>query len=275
MISKELHNYSHHPAARPWYQPHHLESDVVPTLLDIASSYRTQWYRLAVNGRHLALRPRGAEHNELWSAGGRTPRVLARLAGQHIITWAHVSGTPSTRTVRQARKEDFLRLVDRLCLSWTPIALIAPTSKWIEPAAMVDCSWEQALQLAEANEQLAIGQFVTTGVYWWHSFAGSGFNRDSESYTSLEESSWSAAPCPMSRGPESTLPVKREGGPGTSRGHAVAAMWSAHSSWAHSVVECEIHSSGRPAHRERGKALPLSEITPASRFSSIRFLATN
>ena len=273
-MSSETKKYSSLPAARPWYQPHHLEKDAVPTKMDIARSYRTQWYRLQANGRHLALRPRGAEHNELWSAGGRTPRVLASLAGQHIITWAHVPGTPSTRAARQARKEHFLRLVDRVSLSRTPIALISATSRWIEPAALVDCSWEQALQLAEANEQLAIGQFVTTGVYWWHSLAGSEFNGESESYTSLEESSWSVAPCPMSRGPEATHPVKREGGPGTSRGHAVAAMWSAHSSWAHAVVECEIHSSGRPAHRERGKALPLSEITPASRFNSIRFLAT-
>lgn len=269
-MSRETQQYSSFPVARPWYEPHQIEQAVGPSLLDIAESYRTQWYRLSANGRHIAFRPRRAEHNELWFRGGRTPRILAGLAGQHIITWAHVPGTLSTTEARQVRKERFIQLADQLAVSWTRFTLLADSSQWLEPAAMVKCSWEQARQLAAVNDQLAIGQFVVSGVYWWHSLAGSDFTGESESFTPLSESSWVEAPCPMSRGPETALAVKREGGPGTSRGHAVAAMWSAHSSWAHSLVECEVHSGRRPIRRERGRAIPLSEIAPASRFNSMR-----
>ena len=271
-MSQEIQQYSSLPVARPWYEPYEIEEAATPSLLDIAESYRTQWYRLSANGRHVALRPRSAEHNDLWSRGGRTPRLLAGLAGQHIITWAHVPGTLSTTEARQVRKERLLKLADQLSVAWTPIALFADRSQWLEPAALVTCSWEQARQLAEVNRQVAIGQFVVSGVYWWHSLAGTYFTEDSESFTPLLESSWLNAPCPMSRRPETNLPVKREGGPGTSRGHAVAAMWSAHSSWAHSLVDCEVHSGRRPIHRERGRAIPLSEVTPASRFGPIRFV---
>lgn len=229
-------------------------------------------YRLSANGRHVELRPRSAEHNELWCRGGRTPRLLARLAGQHIITWVHVPGTLSTTEARHVRTERFLKLDDQLSVAWTPIALLADPYQWLEPAALVTGSWEQARRLAEVNKQVAIGQFVVSGVYWWHSLVASDFTEDSESFTPLAESSWLNAPCPMSRGPETSLPVNRKGAPGTSRGNAVAAMWSAHSSWAHSLVECEFHSGRRPIHRERGRAIPLSEITPASQFNSMRFV---
>lgn len=81
-----------------------------------------------------------------------------------------------------------------------------------------------------------------------------------------------AAPCPLSRGVETTLPVKRQGGPGTSRGHAVAAMWQTYARLTHSLVDCAVHGGGTQPSPERGSAIALYEIAYPSRFASMEFL---
>lgn len=134
-MSQETQQYLSLLVAGPWYKPHQIERAVDSSLLDIAESHWTQWYRVSGGGRHYALRPRSAEHNELCSRSGRTPRILAGLAGQHVITWAHVPGALSTTEARQVRKERFLKLVDQLSVAWTPIALRADRSQWLKPAA--------------------------------------------------------------------------------------------------------------------------------------------
>ncbi len=266
-MSSQNVSYSLFPAARPWYQPHSVESRRIPSEKDIAESYLTQWYRITQDGVHFALRPYGLEHNELWPALEEVPSAISRLTGRYIVTWAHSERTASTAEGRAFRLERLLALCREKNLDTSEIGLLADRSQWVEPALVVESSVHDARDLVAVHKQPMLGQFVDGGVLWW------SVEKDSSvSFAPLYVWSGTDGPCPMSRGPETNAPVKRDGGPGTSRGHAVAAMWADHSAWAHQFMRCQLHTNLNGKQQEKGRGIALSEISPASRRGPMRFI---
>ena len=265
MNTEEI-SYSSLPVAKPWYEPHSSSPDMPPTQAEISRSYHQQWYRLAVDGMQFALRPDGLEFNELWPQPTENHPAVEQLMGRFMLTWCHRVDQESTATHIDAQSAQCSTLVARLGSKIQQVAVLGGASQWAEPAVLVECSREDALNIARALNQYVVVQWTSAGaVIVWVD------QSQPDQVVPWRVSELELAPCPMSRGVEVSNHVPREGGPGTSRGHAVAAMWQVHSAHLHSLVDCAVHGGSDTLWHERGAAIALYPITPASRFGPMRF----
>ena len=265
-MSEPTITFSSFPVVYPSYEPPRGVEYVPPTQEAIAQSYRTQWYRLSLGSTHYALRPQGLEHTDLWPAPINPTEELSSLFGRYLLTWWHVPGIPPSDDNRQALTTQLQQLLPPTADTQS-VAVLGQHSQWIEPALLLECSRDQALALARSLEQGVIVQWTTQGAVI---ITVDGTRQDDLVPWTIHAST--QAPCPMSRGPEVTLPVKRQGGPGTSRGHSVAAMWAHHARVAHSLVDCAVHPRGTPITAEPGRAISLYPLTVASRFATMTYL---
>jgi len=264
------------PVVYPWYEPHRSEEFSPPSAEHIAESYLTQWYRLRVGEHHIALRPLGAEHNDLWPEAAAAPEELVALRGQYVLTWWNRAGRISGIQQRNSQTAEMLAIVAERGFSTHPLAVFGDKSHWVEPGLLIDATRDQAIEAARALGQDVIVRLESSGVAVIRIAGGSSdYTVVAEEFVPLGIHVLEKAPCPMSRGPETELPVKRQGAPGTSRGHSVAAMWSDFTRVAHSLVRCSVHKEFPPISLEPGGPIPLSEIAYSSRFGPMRFLRNN
>ena len=240
-----------------------------PTQAEITRSYHQQWYRLSVDRKQFALRPEGLEFNELWPQLTENHPALEPLMGRFMLTWWHRVDQESTAAHIDAQSAHFSTLVAPLGGEVQQVAVLGSASQWAEPAVLVECSREVALDIARALNQQVVVQWTAAGaVIIWVD------QSQPDQVVPWRVSQLVLPPCPMSRGVEVSNHVPREGGPGTSRGHAVAAMWQAHSAHLHSLVDCAVHGGSDKLWHEPGAAIALYPISPASRFGPMRFVTS-
>lgn len=273
MFNQESSAYSAFPDARPRYAPHRDEPVVSSTSREVEESYCRQWYRLSVGGVHISLRPSDLEYNELWPEPGATPTELTPLWGRYLLTWWNRAGHTCSSEQRAQQERVLAQVLSTRNVDPVPVAVFSENSSWAEPGLLIEASLADALEAAFILDQQVVVRLEETGVTVIHVGGGRGsYSVLSEQCVPLEIRVSEQAPCPMSRGPESTLPVKRQGGPGTSRGHAVAAMWQEYHQLTHQLVECELHGGSNTPPSEQGRAIALHEIAYPNRFSSMAFL---
>jgi hypothetical protein len=260
------------PVVYPWYEPHSSEEFSRPSADNVARSYLRQWYRLQVGDCHVALRPVDAEHNELWPEATEVPKELVALAGQYVLTWWNRAGHICDGQQRDLQTVALSTIVAERGWTTHPIAVFGDKSHWVEPGLVIDATEDHAIEAARALGQDVVVRLEATGVTVIRVAGDSGnYSVVSEEFVPLGVHVLDKPPCPMSRGPEMELPVKRQGGPGTSRGHSVAAMWSEFTRVAHSLVRCSVHKEFTPLSLEPGRAIALHEIAYSSRFGPMRF----
>ncbi len=275
-MSNESIEFSTLPVVYPWYEPHRSEEFVAPSAEHIAQSYLTQWCRLRVGEHHIALRPLGAEHNDLWPDATAAPEELAALTGQYALTWWNLAGLICGTQQRDSQTAEMLAIIADWGFTTHPLAVFGDKSQGVEPGLLIDATRDQPIEAARALQQDVVVRLESSGVTVIRITGGSSdYTVVAEDFVPLGIHVLEKAPCPMSRGPETELPVKRQGAPGTSRGHSVAAMWSEFTWVAHSLVRCAVYQELPPLNLEPGGPIPLSEIAYSSRFGPMRFLRNN
>ena len=272
-MSDESITYSTLPAVRPWYEPHRSESPVKVTGEKLLQSYLRQWYRLSVGEVQVMLRPHNLEHNELWPEPTEVPAELRAPFGRYLLTWWNTPQGVCSAQQRQVQERTLLQVTRGN--QWDPreIAVFADDSKWVEPGLLIDATEEDAMEAAVILGQEVVVKLdeagatvIRVGSRWGQAYV------TGEDFVPLQVRVTDKAPCPLSHGPEVAQPVARQGGPGTSRGHAVAAMWSEYARIAHSLVPCAVHYPEGSHSREHGRAIALHEIAYPSRFGPMAFL---
>jgi hypothetical protein len=268
--------FSQFPVAYPWYAQHRSEVEVPPTPFEVARSYSRQWYRLNVDGAELILRPQDLEFNDLWPEPTQPPEGLRQLSGRFLITWWNVAGQVCSSEHRSKQYELLNQFLSRDVRRPQSVCVISEQSQWIEPAVLVDCEQDSALEAAAVLGQNALVRLEDGGVRVLHlkNHADRSEVIDEE-FVPLNVITMAQPPCPLSRGPEIEFPVKRQGGPGTSRGHEVAAMWQAFAGLAHGLVRCNVHGDGDLLTPESGSTRALYELAYPSRFSPMQWLPDN
>ncbi len=260
------------PVVRPWYEPHRSEEFAPPDAEHIAESYLRQWYRLRVGERHIALRPLDAQHNDLWPEATEAPEELVALRGQYVLTWWNLAGQSCDGQQRDFQAVALSTIVAERGWTTHPVAVFGDKSHWVEPGLVIDATEDHAIEAARAVGQDVVVRLEDAGVTIIRVAGDSGnYTVVSKEFVRLGVHVLEKPPCPMSRGAEMELPVKRQGGPGTSRGHSVAAMWSDFTRVAHSLVRCSVHKEFPPLSLEPGRAIALHEIAHSSRFGPMRF----
>jgi hypothetical protein len=276
MFNQEPSRHSPLPDVRPWYAPHTSEPVVVPTPDEVEESYRRQWYRLSAGGLQISLRPSNLEYNELWPEPAAAPQELTALWGRYVLTWWNQPDSPCSANQRVVQEALLAQLLADGGYDPQPIVMFAEDSKWAEPGVLIKASLEQAREAALTLGQQVIVRLDQRGATLiWLDGTNDHTQTPAEEVIPLEVRLTDQAPCPLSRGPEVSLPVKRQGGPGTSRGHSVAAMWQQFAQLTHQLVECEVHGGSKTSSIERGRAIALYEIAYPSRFSPMEFLHEN
>lgn len=265
--------FSQLPAARPWYAPHRNEMESIPTPDEIVKSYSLQWYRLKVCETEIILRPGVMEHNDLWAPAVEAPECLLALSGSYLITWWNVSGKACSNQLRSEQAEILDRFLATSKSVPQQVAVISERTRWMEPGVLVNCDIEEAVEVSSALGQNVVVRLEDKGVRVFQiQNLSAGPKIVGEEFVSLEVRTMVDPPCPLSQGPENEMLVKRQGGPGTSRGHEVLAMWNTFAALAHRLVSCSVHSGGI-TDPEKGTAIALHEIAYPSRFGPMQWLS--
>lgn len=275
-MSDESMTYSPLPSVRPWFEPHRSEPAVVVTGEELEQSYLSQWYRLSVGDVQVSLRPHGAEHNELWPAPTDAPSELEKLYGRFLLTWWNSPSGVCSAKQRESQERTLAHLLSGHQWDSDSIAVFADDSRWVEPGLLIGSTEQEAIEAAFILGQDVVVRLEEGGVTVVRVAGDRGRAvAVSEQCVPLEVRVSNQAPCPMSLGFEVSHPVARQGGPGTSRGHAVAAMWADYARVAHSLVPCAVHPQEGPHSTEQGRAIALHEIAYASRFGPMAFLKSD
>lgn len=235
----------------------------------VAASYGSQWYRLSVAEREVAIRPVSASDNPAnvyWPEGVAPEGEYDFLRDAFVIGYLHPDGQPSRiedRPELKARAESLIRMAG---YEPTDIVAVQRESKWLEPMFLVpgvpaEDAWRIGRELGQPavvgfrGDRVAVDQ--TNGER-----RGGGYQFQ---VVVLPE-----APCPMSLGYETQHSPAREGGPWVSRSREVAGMWQLHCADSHTLLPC-LPCQARPA--EKGRAIALYPLLPASRYNYIRYLS--
>lgn len=275
-MSDESITYSPFPAVRPWYEPHRSEPAVTVTAEELEQSYLSQWYRLSVGEVQVSLRPHDAAHNELWPAPTEAPSELQKLYGRYLLTWWNTPASVCSAQQREAQERTLTHLLSGRQCDPRPIAVFAQDSRWVEPGMLIEAAEQEAIDAAFILGQEVVVRLDKGGVTLIRVAGDRGRAfAVSEQFVPMEVRVSDQAPCPMSLGFEVSHTMARQGGPGTSRGHAVAAMWADYARVAHSLVHCAVHPHEGSHASERGRAIALYEIAYASRFCPMAFLKNN
>lgn len=231
----------------------------------VRNSYATQWYRFSVDGAHYALRPRKLSANpyrHLWPAPVGDEHPVWEVLDGFITGYWHPQGQPSDGVSRLAQQAALEGVLARLGVEATKVAMIDRHSRWLEPGVLLpgvseEVAREVALELGEPAFIRIKGGELTV-------FPTEGYlhvGRGDYELIELEQ-----APCPMYLGYEATIPPVREGGPWVSRSMLVALLWSAHYSFAHHLVACEV-CGGSTTYRPNGTEYAMEpSMVPASRY---------
>jgi len=241
----------------------------------VVRSYSRQWFRFTYEGQHYALRPTDLAvnpYNGMWPVAGTVPQSLMDRLPLFIIGYWHSGGKPSDGQSRHTQ-ESLARLLasDSGATFVGDAVTFQKDSRWVEPALLlVGVTDADAAQMAEKLGQPA---YVKVGSKRAEShFVGDHSARRSGGYA-WQLSALDREPCPMSLGCETEVAPKRQGGHWGSQAMAVAAMWQAHFALTHQLVGCHPCSGGSSGGRapEKGRALAMHEILPASRYGFMRF----